>query len=153
MESAPLYTNLRIDDKDTGLQPDLGSRYSLTFTSFQIYKIQTWCFNSFSLIDYNSRLAYPQRLRPWPVHPHQTAHVGQPEADLGRHRSCQHRDQWDGGGERLAGGLGFRDPSAQRLPHQLPARAPELRRDPQHHTGDVEQQLSGFSLFVLERAG
>lgn len=25
-ESAPLYTNLRIDDKDTGLQPDLGSR-------------------------------------------------------------------------------------------------------------------------------
>lgn len=24
-ESAPLYTNLRIDDKDTGLQPDLGS--------------------------------------------------------------------------------------------------------------------------------
>lgn len=25
-ESAPLYTNLKIDDKDTGLQPDLGKR-------------------------------------------------------------------------------------------------------------------------------
>lgn len=25
-ESVPLYTNLRIDDKDTGLQPDLGNR-------------------------------------------------------------------------------------------------------------------------------
>lgn len=26
-ESAPLYTNLRIDDKDTGLQPDLGKTF------------------------------------------------------------------------------------------------------------------------------
>lgn len=26
-ESAPLYTNLTIDDKDTGLQPDLGNDY------------------------------------------------------------------------------------------------------------------------------
>lgn len=28
-ETAPLYTNLRIDDKDTGLQPDLGTRIVL----------------------------------------------------------------------------------------------------------------------------
>lgn len=25
-ESCPLYTNLRIDDRDTGLQPELGKR-------------------------------------------------------------------------------------------------------------------------------
>ena len=30
-ESAPLYTNLRIDDKDTGLQPDLGLSLALFY--------------------------------------------------------------------------------------------------------------------------
>lgn len=35
-ESAPLYTNLRIDDKDTGLQPDLGSKEFPSFRSFSI---------------------------------------------------------------------------------------------------------------------
>lgn len=38
-ESAPLYTNLRIDDKDTGLQPDLGSKDFPSFRSLIIEKI------------------------------------------------------------------------------------------------------------------
>lgn len=38
-ESAPLYTNLRIDDKDTGLQPDLGSKDFTSFRSLIIGKI------------------------------------------------------------------------------------------------------------------
>lgn len=34
-ESAPLYTNLSIDDKDTGLQPDLGETTNLFVCSEQ----------------------------------------------------------------------------------------------------------------------
>lgn len=39
-ESPPLYTNLRIDDKDTGLQPDLGTNthsYIHAYTAFSLF--------------------------------------------------------------------------------------------------------------------
>lgn len=49
-ESAPLYTHLRIDDRDTGLQPDLGSKH----IHVHISSIQTCaeapCHPSFSFI-------------------------------------------------------------------------------------------------------
>lgn len=128
-ESAPLYTNLTIDDKDTGLQPDLGKRSD---TCIHLYTARVPSHLTLPLL---SRLINPQWFWSWPVYSDEAADVWKPEADLRRHRSSQHCDQWNRSGKRISRRLRVGYPSAQRFSSQLSEGTPELRRDSQHHTG------------------
>lgn len=136
-ESAPLYTHLRIDDRDTGLQPDLGSKnIHAHISSIHTCRSTMWFLFFFHFPSHpNCRLINPQWFRSWPVYPDKAADVWQPEADLWCHRCSKHCDQRDRRWKRVTGCLGVGYPSAQRLLNQLSERAPELWRDSQHHTG------------------
>ena len=143
-ESAPLYTNLTIDDKITGLQPDLGKRSD---SCIHWYTARVPFRMTFPLL---SRLINPQWFWSWPVYPDEAADVWKPEADLRCHRSSQHRDQWNGSGKRISRRLGVGYPSAQRFSSQLSEGAPKLRRDSQHHTGRVWNLISQCSGNVVD---